>query len=337
MNALGSFAHHMMAIGQPGALPTLIRDQGLTMLQFTFMKELAAYACIEGARRRGELRPGQAVIETSSGNMAYGLARVCATLFHPLTIVSADLDPWLQSALIAHGVRLELVDAGGSLERVQQVRLERLHQLIQPLGAYWPCQYDNPDNANGYTAAAEMLVRQQGLPDILVCPVGSGGNSLGLITLLRGIQPETRLVGVDCFGSVTFGLPMAQRELGGIGNSVMPNCVVHENFDEVHFINGAVAIDGARRIQADGFGDFGLTSGAAYVVARWHQQRNSSARIAVVFPDRGFRYADTLATAPAFDTRGLAPSTVRTLDHVAPPWSRILWSRLPLTHWTGTR
>lgn len=332
MSNHSAFASQLLRYGLGDGLPTLIRD-GLTMMQFQVMKMLPAFSCVFSARQRRALRKGAPVIESSSGSIAYGLARVCAATGHPLTIVSADLEPWLESALIALGARVEQVSVKGELARIQRLRLERLHELRRHAPAYWPCQYDNLDTPGGYAPAAELLANCHGVPDVLVCPVGSGGNSAGLANLLRTVNPSMRLVGVDCLGSITFGLPLAERELGGIGNSLMPRCVDHAAFDEVHWVNGPVGIDGARRIQADGFGDFGLTSGAAYVVARWLQHRHPRAQVTVVFPDRGTRYVDRLAQSPCFDTRGLSPATVCALSDAASPWARLLWARHPLSSW----
>lgn len=333
MSFLPAFTARLLSLGLSDALPTIVTRGQLVLLQFNVMKLLPAYSTIDGALRRGQLAPKGSVIESSSGSFAYGLARVCSALGHPLTIVSADLELWLHDALRALGARVELVDAGNDLSRVQHLRLERLQQVQREFGAYWPCQYHNRDNGRGYTAAAEALVRNSGVPDIVVCPVGSGGNSSGLIQILRTLAPRTRLVGIDCFGSITFGLPLGERDLGGIGNSLIPACVRHTAFDEVHWVNRTVAVAGARQIVADGLGDFGLTSGCAYAVARWLEKQHAGARIAVVFPDRAFRYVDLLATAPVTSLEELAPTTVQHPRDARAPWARVSWQRRRLTDW----
>jgi S-sulfo-L-cysteine synthase (3-phospho-L-serine-dependent) len=332
-----TFGSQILSHGMGDALPTFLHRDGITCMAFHAMKSLPAFYCICEARRKGHLRKRGRVIESSSGTFAYGLARICHVLNHPLTIVSESLESWLVDALKGLGTEVELVQVDGDRSQVQQVRLARLHELRQQSHAYWPQQYHNPDNAHGYVAAAEMLVHQYGVPQILVCPVGSGGNSSGLITLLRALVPETGLVGVDCFGSVTFGLPVSERELGGIGNSIMPRCVRHTSFDEVHWINAAVAIAGTRRIAQDGLGDFGLTSGAAYMVARWLRRRHQDAHVAVVFPDRAFRYLERIAREPLAEADNFWPRTVHGLAGVEPPWTRLAWGRKTLSSWTGNR
>lgn len=326
----------LLAAGLGDALPIVTQADGLLLMQMNVMKMLPAAESLFSARDRGLLRPGQPVIESSSGSMAYGLARGCAVLGHPLTLVAEQgaVEPWLQSALLSLGASVELVDTRAQPLRVQQLRLERLHELRKESGAWWSRQYDNPANPAGYAAAAEQLVRQAGVPDALVCPVGSGGNSAGLSAALRSIDPAVRLIGVDVHGSVSFGLPVGPREFGGIGNSLRPRCVRHSAFDEVHWVNLDLAAAGVREAAARGHGDLGLTAGCAYAVARWWRRQHPGARVAVVLPDRSFRCVERLATVPKQPLAAFAPRTVACLSAVQDrDWTRLLWGRKPLHHW----
>ena len=96
----------------------------------------------------------------------------------------------MRQLLRTYGVRLELVDRPAAEGGWQAARLARLRQLLAELpGAYWPDQYNNPDNGAGYgSLAAEMAAELDHL-DVLVCSVGTGGHSAGVVGPLRRHWP----------------------------------------------------------------------------------------------------------------------------------------------------
>src|SRR5690606_36323120 len=122
------------------------------------------------ARQTGELAPGAAIVESSSGTMALGGARVGASLGHPVhTVTDPRIDPMTQAKLRALGVHPHAVEkmTGNGW---QSARLERLAELMAGLpGAFCPQQYRNPQNPAAYrTLAAELLADSDGHLDVLV-------------------------------------------------------------------------------------------------------------------------------------------------------------------------
>ena len=261
------------------------------------MKVRAALSMLQGARARGELRPGGTVVESTSGTLGIGLLYAARALGHDVVlVVDADIEPSMRALLTAHGARLEVVARPHPDGGWQRARLERVHRVLAGLpGAYWPDQYDNPDNPAGYVALADELARQVPAPvDVLVCSVGTGGHSAGIGRRLRERHPALRVIGVDTVGSTIFGQPARPRVMRGLGSSIHPRNVDHDVFDEVHWVGPAEAVDSCRRLARTTFVTGGWSTGAVARVADWVARREPGAVVATVFPDGPHRYLHTI-------------------------------------------
>lgn len=260
------------------------------------LKARAAVSMLRGARERGELRPGAPVVESTSGTLGLGLAFAGQALGHPVVLVGdAELEPAMRRLLRSHGVRLELVDAPAPRGGWQGARITRLRQLLAELpDAYWPDQYNNPDNAAGYaTMAAEIADAIEHL-DVLVCSVGTGGHSAGITGPLRRRFPGLVVIGVDSVGSTIFGQPARPRLMRGLGSSIHPRNVRYEVFDEVHWVGPDEAVDSCRRLARGAFVSGGWSTGAVALVAAWAARTRPGAVVATVFPDGPHRYLGTV-------------------------------------------
>ncbi|WP_328390557.1 PLP-dependent cysteine synthase family protein [Streptomyces sp. NBC_00400] len=272
------------------------------------MKARAAVSMLLGAKERGELRPGAPVVESTSGTLGIGLAFAGQALGHPVVLVGdAELEPSMRRLLRTYGVRLELADRPAAEGGWQAARLARLRQLLAELpGAYWPDQYNNPDNVAGYGSLAAEMAAQLDHLDVLVCSVGTGGHSAGVVAPLRRHWPQLRLIGVDATGSTIFGQPARARLMRGLGSSIHPRNVAYDAFDEVHWVGPAESADACRRLAAGNFVSGGWSTGAVALVAAWAARIHPGAEVATVFPDGPQRYLgsvydDDFATAHGLD------------------------------------
>ncbi|TVL89489.1 PLP-dependent cysteine synthase family protein [Streptomyces sp. SAJ15] len=278
------------------------------------MKARAAVSMLLGARERGELCPGAPVVESTSGTLGLGLAFAGQALGHPVVLVcDGELEPAMRRLLRAHGARLELVDRPAADGGWQAARLARLRELLADLpGAYWPDQYNNPDNAAGYASLAAELATALDHLDILVCSVGTGGHSAGIVAPLRRYWPALRLIGVDATGSTIFGQPARGRLMRGLGSSIHPRNVAYEAFDEVHWVGPAEAVDACRRLARASFVSGGWSTGAAALVAAWAARVHPGAVVATVFPDGPHRYLGTVYDEDYTAAHGVDPATAAT-------------------------
>lgn len=148
--------------------------------------------------------------------------------------------------------------------------------------------------------------------DILVCSVGTGGHSAGLIGPLRRHWPALRLIGVDATGSTIFGQPARPRLMRGLGSSIHPRNVAYDAFDEVHWVGPAEAVDSCRRLARGAFVSGGWSTGAAARVAAWAARVHPGAIVATVFPDGPHRYLGTVYDDDFTTAHGVDPSAAAT-------------------------
>lgn len=261
------------------------------------MKDRVAKQIILEAKRTGQLKEGAPIIESSSGTMACGVAMVGTYLGHEVHIVTDPrIDPITLAKLTAMGSKIYIVDQMG-VNGWQSARLNRLYELMEELpGAYWPRQYENPDNPGAYHSLALEVMNELEHVDVLVASVGSGGSMSGTARALKSYNPNLKVIAVDCIGSVIFGQPdKPERLQGGLGNSLVAPNVDHMLVDEVHWLNDEEAFAATLALAAEQKIFAGNSSGSVYAVAKWvHLNVRRGANILAIFPDRGDRYVNTI-------------------------------------------
>ena len=278
-------------------LPRLVRlTPNLYGACFQLMKLMPAKHILENAWERGGLDSGTTVVETTSGTFGLALAMICNIHGWPLKLVSDPIiDATFMRRLVDLGASIDIVRDSRGAGGIQQARLARLAEITaaEPR-SFCPSQYSNPDNPESYRRLADFLTDSLGRIDCLVGPVGSGGSMCGTTACLRERCPDTAAVGVDTFGSVIFGQPDGPRLVRGLGNSIMPDNVVHSTFDQVHWIDAATTFDATRLLHRQHSLFMGPTSGAAFLAARWWSAGHPWATTVVLFPDEGNRYLGTV-------------------------------------------
>lgn len=311
--------------------------ENLHAAQFRLMKLLPARFILDRAEERGLLKRGSHIVETSSGTFALALAMVSVERGYTLTIVSATslMDAPFRERLEQLGVSVILVEDENRTGN-QAGRLAALHRVLgsRP-NAYWPRQYDNPENPAAYSRLAEILVEEVGRIDCLVGCVGSGGSLCGTATYLRRLFPGLRAIAVDTHNSVLFGHSAGPRLLRGLGNSIMPKNLDHTLIDEVHWVGAFQAFAATRDLYRHHAMFVGPTSGAAHLVADWFARTHPNDTVAVILPDEGYRYQSTVYSDGWLKNLEGWPSARRAapskLLHIAPAsedaWAHIEWSR----------
>ena len=317
--------------------PNLIPIEGnLYAAAFPAMKIYPAEFCIRSAQEQGWVTSQSLIVESSSGNMALGLAVVCNLRGFRLTLVSDyGCDVGLRKRLEGLGAIVEIVPGPAACGGYQRARLDRLDEIrAQSPDHWWVNQYDNPCNPGAYSHFAAQIVESLGQIDCLVGTVGSGGSMCGTATYLRELFPNMKAVGVDTFGSVLFGHPDERRQLRGLGNSLLPKNLDHTVFDEVHWVTAAEAYMATRLLHRQTSLFCGGTSGAAWLVASRWSKRNPSAKVVCVLPDDGSRYLDTIYDDNYLRANNLLlpalpqwPREVERPLDAGPSWSCMHWGR----------
>jgi len=302
------------------------------------MKDRVALKMVTDAEASGALPPGGTIVESSSGTMAEGLARVGSLKGYRVIIVTDPrIDPGTAAKLRALGAELEIVDKYHPTGGWQQSRLERLKQVLagHP-GAFWPRQYDSPSNPGAYTDHMSGELRDALGPRIaaLVGTVGSGGSLCGTAVALRAHLPDLRVVAVDAVGSVQFYQPNLPRLQSGHSNSIIAGNINYRVISEAHWLSDGEVFNACHELaRREGiFG--GGSSGAAYVVASWvAEQYGPDHSVVCILPDKGDRYGETIYSEKYLAEHQLTgihaaaqPDQIRYGVDVAKRWS---WAPLP--------
>lgn len=261
------------------------------------MKDRMALSMIDGAERRGQLKPGGRVVEYTGGSTGSSLAMVCATRGYEAHFVSSDgfSDEKLQT-MRAFGAKVEIVTAKNSILTAEVIdrMIARARELAADPETFWPDQVNNLDNKLGYHGMArEILTAMDGQIDEFVMAVGGGGCISGNAEILKEQDPQTRIVGVEPYNvrNVSGGDTGGTHRLEGIGLSFVPAILRRDLIDGIVPVKDEDAVDTARLLaQKEGIIG-GVTSGANVWAARHRaKQLGPGKNVVTVIVDTGLRY-----------------------------------------------
>ncbi|MFJ1866291.1 pyridoxal-phosphate dependent enzyme [Streptomyces sp. NPDC088097] len=324
--------------------PDLVRlDDRLLCLRFETMKVVSALAAVRHLLDTGAVRRGDTLLDSSSGIYAHALALACHRYGMRCHIVgSTTVDHTLSTQLAVLGATLERMEPCDDLKLDQRRRVERVHEILAEHPEYhWMRQYHDDIHYLGYRAVADLIRRSTGTEELtLVGGVGSGVSTGALARYLRADAPGVELVGVQPFGSVTFGCEhVADPEIiiAGIGSSIPFGNVSHASYDVLHWISFDAALAGSVDLLRRHAVFAGLSTGAGYLAARWERARSPRRTVLFLAADTGHRYVDTVFARhrEAAALESLAPRPATTRSELALPWSRAHWNRAPAEQFTS--
>jgi cysteine synthase A len=256
------------------------------------VKDRIARFMLEEAAKRGELVPGDTVVETTSGNTGIALAWVARALgYRVLVFMPEHMSVERRRMLECLGAEVRLTPREiGFAGAVQQRDAFRGRP-----GFYVPDQFGNPDNARCHetTTGAELIaqLREHGRErlDCFVAGVGTGGTLMGVGRALRAAMPGLRLVAVEpAESAVMSGGPPGDHDIMGIGDGFVPDLVDLAAIDEIIRVTSAEARAAADRIRVRHGYCVGISSGANLAAALRLQRLGSA--VATVWPDSADRY-----------------------------------------------
>lgn len=316
--------------------PSFIRlSENVVLARFETLKIYAALGAVRALLDRGAVRPGDTVIDSSSGIYALALAQVCHRYGLRCHIVaSTTVTATIRAQLEILGATVDQMPPEKDLRLDQHRRVARVRELLRRHpGMHWMRQYHDPVHCLGYAEMAELV--RAALPDAplaVVASVGTGASSAGLIRPLRVDDPSVRLVGVQPFGSVSFGSERFQDPeaiIAGIGSAIPFDNVRHELYDQMHWLTFRYAMAGTVDLLRSHAVFAGLSTGAAYLAARWEARRHPERTHVLIGADTGHRYVEAVFARhrDALDPATLTPAEITGLDDLAPPWSTMHWAR----------
>jgi cysteine synthase A len=263
-------------------------------------KDRPATRMIQEALRDGRIDSETTVIESSSGNMAIGLAQVCR--FYGLRLICVvDSRTTAKNLGVLHalGADVRVVTepdpASGDLLTARLDLVARLAERIP--NSFWPDQYSNHDNPDAHDegTAREIDEALDGNLDALIVAVGTAGTLRGCAQYFRRHDRSTRLIAVDSTGSALFGGTAGTRRLPGHGAGVESRHSREVLPDELVRVSDLDCVVGCRRLAVREAIFAGASSGAVAVAAgRIAQSLEPGSRCAIILPDGGSGYLDTV-------------------------------------------
>ena len=264
------------------------------------IKDRTALGMIVDAERSGALRPGQMIVEPTSGNTGIGLAQVAAARGYPLTLcLPAQMSEERKRTLLAYGARLVLTDP----ERRMLAAIEEAERIRDSTGAWMANQFANPANPRIHyeTTAPELWHQLEGDLDAFVYGSGTGGTISGVGRFLRERNPSTLVVAVEPARSpVLSGGDRGQHQFQGMGPGFVPPNFDRTVVDRVVQAWEEDAFPLARRLSREEGLFVGMSSGAiVWAALKLARELGPGKRIATISPDSGARYLSTSLFEPS--------------------------------------
>lgn len=259
------------------------------------VKDRLAIAIIEDAERRGTLKPGQTVVEATSGNTGIALAMVCAVKGYPFVATMVETFSIERRKLMrAFGAKVILTPK----EQRGSGMVKKAEELAAKHGWFLPRQFANPANPAYHrnTTASEILLDFAGRPlDFWVTGTGTGGTLSGVGSALKAARPETKIImtepaGAPMVSQGTWQPHMIQGWTPDFVPAVLDKSVV----DQTILVTDAEAITAAQQLARNEGIFCGISSGGTFAAAlKVAQSAPKGAAILAMLPDTGERYLST--------------------------------------------
>lgn len=265
------------------------------------VKDRIAKQMIWAAERRGAIKPGDTIVEATSGNTGIGLSLVGAAMGYKVVIVMpGTASPERRSVMRHYGARVVLTPSADFVEGA----LAKARELAKRPGWWMPSQFENVDNVAAHMRYTGTEILEQvpgGQVDAFVAGIGTGGTLMGVGQALRKANPNVKIVAVEPVGSgscapkkVTRHLEIIDHQVEGIGDGFVPQIVKTELIDNWVQVSDEDAIETACCLAREKGLFVGISSGAnvwaSIEVAKSLDKRKN---VVTILPDSADRYYTT--------------------------------------------
>ncbi len=250
------------------------------------VKDRPALSMITHSEQRGDIKPGDTLIEATSGNTGIALAMAAAMRGYKMILVMPENQSMeRRQTMRAFGAELVLTAKEGSMELAR----DTAEKLRDQGGGFILDQFSNPDNplAHYEGTAPEIWRDTQGKVTHFISSMGTTGTIMGCARFLKEKNPDIQIIGVQ---------PEEGAQIPGIRKwpqAYMPKIYSASNVDSLEYVNQADAEEMTRRLAREEGIFCGISSGGALSVALRISQQVKNAVIVFIVCDRGDRYLST--------------------------------------------
>ncbi|AVJ41261.1 cysteine synthase A [Enterococcus faecium] len=255
------------------------------------VKDRIALSMIEKAEHDGLLKPGDTIIEPTSGNTGIGLSMVGVAKGYKVIIVMPETMSIERRLLMkGYGAELILTPGAGSIREAERLAKEN--------GYFLPLQFENEANPLVHEKTTGPEIHQafgvNGL-DAFVAGIGTGGTITGAGRELKRVYPKIELIGVEpAESAILEGKEAGPHKIQGIGTGFVPKTLDTSVYDKVLSISGDEAMETAREVGRKEGILVGISSGAAIAAAlKVAKELGKGKKVLAVVPDNGERYLST--------------------------------------------
>ena len=286
-------------------------------------KDRIALYIIEEAERRAILKPGDTIIETTSGNTGFSLAMVSIIKgYECILAVSSKSSPDKIDMLKSMGAKVYVCPANVSAddERSYYSVAKRLHEETK--GSVYINQYFNDLNVEAHykTTGPEIWEQTNGLVTHVVACTGTGGTLSGIAKYLKEKNPNIRILGIDAYGSVIkkyhetkeFDVNEIYRyRIEGLGKNLIPSTTEFDLIDKFVKVTDEDSAHMTRAIAKTEGLFVGYTSGAVMQAVKQYAEESEftkDSNVILIFPDHGSRYMSKVYSDEWMNSQGFFDS-----------------------------
>ncbi|MED5074929.1 cysteine synthase A [Anoxybacillus geothermalis] len=258
------------------------------------VKDRIALAMIEAAEKEGKLKPGDTIVEPTSGNTGIGLAMVAAAKGYKAVLVMPDtMSLERRNLLRAYGAELVLTPGAQGMRGA----IEKAEELVREHGYFMPQQFKNEANPEIHrlTTGKEIVEQMGDQLDAFVAGIGTGGTITGAGKVLREAYPNIKIYAVEPADSpVLSGGKPGPHKIQGIGAGFIPDILDTSIYDEVITVTTDEAFAAARRAAREEGILGGISSGAAiHAALKVAKELGKGKKVLAIIPSNGERYLST--------------------------------------------
>lgn len=258
------------------------------------VKDRIALAMVEQAEEDGSLKPGDTIVEPTSGNTGIGLALVAAAKGYNLAVVMPDtMSQERRNLLRAYGAKLYLTPGAKGMKGA----IEKAEKLQKEHGYFMPQQFENEANpaVHAKTTGREIVQQMEDGLDAFISGVGTGGTLTGVGEVIKKEFSDVKVYAVEPVDSaVLSGNDPGPHKIQGIGAGFVPKVLNTELYDDIIQISNEEAYQAARQAAQNEGVLGGVSAGAAIAAAKKvAKDLGKGKKVLAVLPDNGERYLST--------------------------------------------